>query len=265
MNIDGVNTLACTLACSDLRSKDVRIYPLPHMPVVKDLIPDLTQFYEQYAAVKPWLTTRSPAPANGERLQSKEQQEKVDRPSACILCACCSTSCPSYWWNSDRYLGPAALLAAYRWIIDSRDEATGERLDELDDAFKLYRCHTHHELHRSLSQGPQSGARHRPHQGDDCRAQGMSAQLPGRGQLAWHCRRGMKELDLLLLDYLDGRWTEAAADERTVFEAFLELPDPVIAGYLLGDDQPPDAGTRSLVESLRAAGRPASPAPPGST
>jgi succinate dehydrogenase / fumarate reductase, iron-sulfur subunit len=141
MNIDGVNTLACTRACSDLRSKEVRIYPLPHMPVVKDLIPDLTQFYEQYAAVKPWLTTRTPAPTS-ERLQSKEQQEKVDRPSACILCACCSTSCPSYWWNSDRYLGPAALLAAYRWIIDSRDEATGERLDALDDAFKLYRCHT---------------------------------------------------------------------------------------------------------------------------
>jgi succinate dehydrogenase / fumarate reductase, iron-sulfur subunit len=141
MNIDGMNTLACTRACSDLRSREVRIYPLPHMPVVKDLIPDLTQFYEQYAAVKPWLATRSPAPA-GERLQSKEQQEKVDRPSACILCACCSTSCPSYWWNSDKYLGPAALLAAYRWIIDSRDEATGERLDALDDAFKLYRCHT---------------------------------------------------------------------------------------------------------------------------
>jgi succinate dehydrogenase / fumarate reductase iron-sulfur subunit len=142
MNIDGVNTLACTRACSDLRSGEVRIYPLPHMPVVKDLIPDLTLFYEQYAAVKPWLVTRSPAPANGERLQSKEEQERVDRPSACILCACCSTSCPSYWWNSDRYLGPAALLAAYRWIIDSRDEATGERLDALDDAFKLYRCHT---------------------------------------------------------------------------------------------------------------------------
>lgn len=142
MNIDGVNTLACTLACGDVRSREVRIYPLPHMPVVKDLIPDLTQFYEQYAAVKPWLTTRTPAPAKGERLQSKEDQERIDRPSACILCACCSTSCPSYWWNSDRYLGPAALLAAYRWIIDSRDEATRERLDALEDAFKLYRCHT---------------------------------------------------------------------------------------------------------------------------
>jgi succinate dehydrogenase / fumarate reductase iron-sulfur subunit len=142
MNIDGVNTLACTRACDDVRSADVKIYPLPHMPVVKDLVPDLTQFYAQYAAVKPWLTTRTPAPPDGERRQSKEDQEKIDRPSACILCACCSTSCPSYWWNSDRYLGPAALLAAYRWIIDSRDEATGERLDALEDPFRLYRCHT---------------------------------------------------------------------------------------------------------------------------
>jgi succinate dehydrogenase / fumarate reductase, iron-sulfur subunit len=142
MNIDGVNTLACTMACTDVKGATVNIYPLPHMPVVKDLIPDLTQFYAQYAAVKPWLTTRSPATPDRERLQSKEEQEKIDRPSACILCACCSTSCPSYWWNSDRYLGPAALLAAYRWIIDSRDDATGERLDALEDPFRLYRCHT---------------------------------------------------------------------------------------------------------------------------
>jgi succinate dehydrogenase / fumarate reductase iron-sulfur subunit len=142
MNIDGVNTLACLASCEDIRSAEVRIYPLPHMPVVKDLIPDLTRFYAQYAAVKPWLTARTPAPPDSERLQSKEDQEKIDRPSACILCACCSTACPSYWWNSDRYLGPAALLAAYRWIIDSRDEATGERLDMLEDPFRLYRCHT---------------------------------------------------------------------------------------------------------------------------
>jgi succinate dehydrogenase / fumarate reductase iron-sulfur subunit len=141
MNIDGVNTLACTKACGEVKG-EVRIYPLPHMPVVKDLVPDLTQFYAQYAAVKPWLTGDSPAPTDRERHQSKEDQEKIDRPSACILCACCSTSCPSYWWNSDRYLGPAALLAAYRWIIDSRDDATGERLDDLEDPFRLYRCHT---------------------------------------------------------------------------------------------------------------------------
>jgi len=142
MNIDGVNTLACTKACADVGKATVSIHPLPHMPVVKDLIPDLTQFYAQYAAVKPWLTSRTPAPTDRERHQSKEDQEKIDRPSACILCACCSTSCPSYWWNSDRYLGPAALLAAYRWIIDSRDDSTGERLDQLEDPFRLYRCHT---------------------------------------------------------------------------------------------------------------------------
>jgi succinate dehydrogenase / fumarate reductase iron-sulfur subunit len=141
MNIDGVNTLACTKATADIRG-DVKIYPLPHMPVIKDLVPDLSNFYAQYASVKPWLQTRTPAPPDRERLQSKEDQEKIDQPSACILCACCSTSCPSYWWNSDRYLGPAALLAAYRWIVDTRDEATGERLDELEDPFRLYRCHT---------------------------------------------------------------------------------------------------------------------------
>ncbi len=141
MNIDGTNTLACIKGLDTIPG-EVRIFPLPHMPVVKDLVPDLTNFYAQYAAVKPWLQTRTPPPPDGERLQSKEDQEKVDKPSACILCACCSTSCPSYWWNSDRYLGPAALLAAYRWIVDSRDEATGERLDELEDPFRLYRCHT---------------------------------------------------------------------------------------------------------------------------
>jgi len=131
MNINGQNTLACTKACNELGGGDISIYPLPHLPVVKDLVTDLTNFYAQYAAVKPWLQTTS-----------KHEQERIDRPSACILCACCSTACPSYWWNSERYLGPAALLAAYRWIVDSRDEATGERLDALEDPFRLYRCHT---------------------------------------------------------------------------------------------------------------------------
>jgi succinate dehydrogenase / fumarate reductase, iron-sulfur subunit len=142
MNINGQNTLACTKACDELGDGDIRVYPLPHMEVVKDLVTDLTHFYAQYAAVKPWLQSRTPAAPDRERLQSKEDQERIDRPSACILCACCSTACPSYWWNSERYLGPAALLAAYRWIVDSRDEATGERLDELEDPFRLYRCHT---------------------------------------------------------------------------------------------------------------------------
>jgi succinate dehydrogenase / fumarate reductase, iron-sulfur subunit len=141
MNINGVNRLACTTSMHDL-GREIRIYPLPHMPVVKDLVPDLTQFYAQYAAVQPWLKTQTPAPPDKERLQSKADQEKIDRPSGCILCACCSTACPSYWWNSERFLGPAALLAAHRWIVDSRDEATGERLDQLEDPFRLYRCHT---------------------------------------------------------------------------------------------------------------------------
>ena len=152
MNIDGVNTLACTIAIEAARG-DVKIYPLPHMPVVKDLVPDLSNFYAQYASIKPWIQTRTPAPPDRERLQSKADQEKINEPSACILCACCSTACPSYWWNGDRYLGPAALLAAYRWIVDSRDEATGERLDALEDPFKLYRCHTIMNCTRTCPKG----------------------------------------------------------------------------------------------------------------
>jgi succinate dehydrogenase / fumarate reductase iron-sulfur subunit len=140
MNINGTNTLACTTAAEEIKG-ELKIYPLPHMSVVKDLVPDMTNFYAQYASIKPWLQSDSVVP-EGERLQSEDDRAKLDGLYECILCACCSTSCPSYWWNSDKYLGPAALLQSYRWIADSRDEATGERLDELDDAFKLYRCHT---------------------------------------------------------------------------------------------------------------------------
>lgn len=141
MNIGGINTLACTMAIEDL-SGDINIYPLPHMPVVKDLVPDMTDFYAQYASIKPWMQTQSPPPPDRERLQSKEERAELDGLYECIMCACCSTGCPSYWWSSDRFLGPATLLQAYRWIVDSRDENTGERLDELEDPFRLYRCHT---------------------------------------------------------------------------------------------------------------------------
>lgn len=141
MNIDGTNTLACTKSIEEVRG-DVTITPLPHMEVVKDLVPDLTNFYAQYESVEPWLKSDSQPPSGKERLQSPEDREKLDGLYECILCACCSTSCPSYWWNSDKYLGPAVLLQAYRWIVDSRDEATGDRLDALEDPFKLYRCHT---------------------------------------------------------------------------------------------------------------------------
>ena len=140
MNIDGTNTLACTKAIGDIAGP-VRIYPLPHMPVVKDLVPDLTNFYAQHRSIEPWLQTSTPEPER-EWLQSHDDRENLDGLYECILCACCSTSCPSYWWNGDRYLGPAALLQAYRWLIDSRDEFTGERLDNIEDPFRLYRCHT---------------------------------------------------------------------------------------------------------------------------
>ena len=141
MNIDGTNTLACTQAIEDLPG-EIRITPLPHMEVIKDLVPDFKHFYAQYASIKPWLQTVTPAPANEERLQSVEDRSKLDGLYECILCACCSSGCPSYWWNGDRFLGPAVLLQAYRWLADSRDEMTGERLDALEDPFRLYRCHT---------------------------------------------------------------------------------------------------------------------------
>jgi len=141
MNVDGTNTLACIKDCKDIDG-DVPVYPLPHMQVVKDLVPDLKNAYAQYASVEPWLKSKTPPPPDRERLQSPEERAKLDGLWECVLCFCCSTACPSYWWNSDRYLGPATLLQSYRWIADSRDEETGERLDDLEDPFRLYRCHT---------------------------------------------------------------------------------------------------------------------------
>ena len=139
-NIDGTNTLACTKPIKNT-AKTVKIYPLPHLPVIKDLVPDLSGPYSQYKEIQPWLQSDTPAP-NRERIQSKEERADLDGLWECILCFCCQTSCPSYWWNGDRYMGPAILLQAYRWIADSRDEATGKRLDSLNDGFRLFRCHT---------------------------------------------------------------------------------------------------------------------------
>ncbi len=140
MNIGGHNTLACTKGMTEFDGA-IAIYPLPHTSVLKDLVPDLSHFFAQYRSIQPWLDTKSPTPER-EWLQSSNERAHLDGLYECILCACCTTSCPSYWWNGDRYLGPAALLQAYRWIIDSRDEATGERLDNVEDPFRLYRCHT---------------------------------------------------------------------------------------------------------------------------
>ncbi|MBP0447046.1 succinate dehydrogenase iron-sulfur subunit [Roseomonas sp. SSH11] len=152
MNIDGLNTLACLKPIEDVTG-EVRINPLPHMPVVKDLVPDLSHIYAQLTSIQPWLKSDTAPPPDGERLQSKEERAKLDGLWECILCFCCSTACPSYWWNGDRYLGPAVLLQAYRWIADSRDEATGDRLDQLQDPFRLYRCHTIMNCARTCPKG----------------------------------------------------------------------------------------------------------------
>ena len=141
MNMGGENGLACIRAIEDVPGEAVVVYPLPHMRVIKDLVTDFRQFWAQYESIEPWLKTRTPPPER-ERLQTPAERERLDGLWECILCACCSTSCPSYWWNAERYLGPAVLLQAYRWIADSRDEATGERLDDLEDPYRLYRCHT---------------------------------------------------------------------------------------------------------------------------
>lgn len=142
MNINGTNTLAC-LSYIENQPDKCKIYPLPHMYIIKDLVPDMTNFYKQYTSIKPWLIQKKESkPKNGENLQSINDRKKLDGMYECILCACCSTSCPSYWWNSDKYLGPAVLMQAYRWIEDSRDDLTIERLNKLNDSFKLYRCQT---------------------------------------------------------------------------------------------------------------------------
>tara|TARA_A100001035_G_scaffold255782_1_gene230567 strand:+ start:200 stop:922 length:723 start_codon:yes stop_codon:yes gene_type:complete len=143
MNIDGINTLAC-LSSIPKDDKEVVLNPLPHMYVVKDLVPDMTNFYQQYKSIKPWLIqNKDNSPKEGkENIQSKTDRDKLQDMDKCILCACCSTSCPSYWWNSDKYLGPAVLMQANRWVQDSRDDAKKERLSELRDPFSLYRCHT---------------------------------------------------------------------------------------------------------------------------
>ena len=146
MNINGKNTLACLCPLEE----STIIYPLPHMPVVRDLVVDMKNFYKQYKEIKPWLHTTKKG--NGEHIQTIEERRKLDGMYECILCACCSTSCPSYWWNGDQYLGPAVLMQAYRWIEDSRDENTSERLEYVNDAMKLFKCKTINELFKHLPQ-----------------------------------------------------------------------------------------------------------------
>nr|UMK69360.1 complex II functional subunit B [Ganoderma lucidum] len=152
MNINGQNTLACLCRIDTNASKDTKIYPLPHMYIVKDLVPDLTQFYKQYKSIEPYLQNDNP-PADREFLQSQEDRKKLDGMYECILCACCSTSCPSYWWNQDEYLGPATLMAAYRWMADSRDTYKAHRMEKMQNELSLYRCHTIFNCARTCPKG----------------------------------------------------------------------------------------------------------------
>lgn len=155
MNIDGTNWLACTRFISDT-AQTASIYPLNNLPVIRDLVPDLTHLYAQYASIEPWLQTTTPA-AESERLQSPEDRDLLDGFYECILCFCCTSGCPSHWWNGSRFLGPAVLLQAWRWLADSRDEATGKRLDDLEDPFRLYRCHTILNCTRTCPKGLNPG------------------------------------------------------------------------------------------------------------
>lgn len=155
MNIDGTNWLACTRSISDLATP-ATIYPLANLKIIKDLVPDQTHLFAQHRLVQPWLRSKTPAPER-ERLQSLEERHKLDGLYECILCFCCTSGCPSHWWNGDRFLGPAVLLQANRWLVDSRDEATGERLDDLEDPFRLYRCHTILNCTRTCPKGLNPG------------------------------------------------------------------------------------------------------------
>nr|XP_009503252.1 PREDICTED: succinate dehydrogenase [ubiquinone] iron-sulfur subunit, mitochondrial [Phalacrocorax carbo] len=158
MNIAGGNTLACIKRIDPDLNKVTKIYPLPHMYVVKDLVPDLSNFYAQYKSIEPYLKKKDESKQGKEQyLQSIEDRQKLDGLYECILCACCSTSCPSYWWNGDKYLGPAVLMQAYRWMIDSRDDYTEERLAQLQDPFSLYRCHTIMNCTRTCPKGLNPG------------------------------------------------------------------------------------------------------------
>ena len=141
MNINGKNGLACLTNMNTL-SGDIVLKPLPGLPVIRDLIVDMTQFFNQYHSIKPYLQNDTPTSPSKERLQSPEEREELDGLYECILCASCSTACPSFWWNPDKFVGPAGLLQAYRFIADSRDQATAERLDDLDNTYRLFRCHT---------------------------------------------------------------------------------------------------------------------------
>ncbi|ELU09592.1 hypothetical protein CAPTEDRAFT_21987 [Capitella teleta] len=161
MNINGGNTLACLAKIDTNTNKTSKIYPLPHMYVVKDLVPDMNNFYAQYKHIEPYLKKKDVQEEDYGKVayfQSPEDRVKLDGMYECILCACCSTSCPSYWWNSDKYLGPAVIMQAYRWIMDSRDDFGADRLSKMNDKWSLYKCHTIMNCTKTCPKGLNPGA-----------------------------------------------------------------------------------------------------------
>ena len=212
MNINGKNGLACITNLKDVK-EPVELRPLPGLPVIRDLIVDMSQFFKQYHSIKPYLVNDSPPPEK-ERLQSPEDREELDGLYECILCACCSTACPSFWWNPDKFVGPAGLLAAYRFIADTRDEAIGARSGRSRGSLPALPLPHDHELRRRLSEGAQPHEGHQQDQGDHGQAGGVMpprVRQPVRmdttelNRLRWRCRRGLLENDLILARYLDAR------------------------------------------------------------
>ncbi|ACO75400.1 SdhB [Laribacter hongkongensis HLHK9] len=254
MNINGRNGLACI---TDLRSlkQPITLRPLPGLPVIRDLIVDMTQFFKQYHSIKPYLINDTPAP-DRERYQSPEDREKLDGLYECILCACCSTSCPSFWWNPDKYVGPAGLLAAYRFIIDSRDEATSERLDNLNDPYRLFRCHTIMNCTDVCPKGPESGQGDRQHQGHDGHPGDLMMDSrydrAARQRIRWHSRRGLLEMDLVLTRFLDRHFDTLGDEEMDAYVRLLELIDTEFLEIVNGKRDVDDPALQPLVDMLRA-------------
>ena len=245
MNINGKNGLACLTNMRTLPGTIV-LKPLPGLPVIRDLIVDMTQFFNQYDSIKPYLVNDTPPPEK-ERLQSPEERDELNGLYECILCASCSTSCPSFWWNPDKFVGPAGLLQAYRFIADSRDQDTAERLDNLEDPYRLFRCHTHHELRRCLPEGLESDARHRQDQGNDCAAHNLSTIGPDRvtdaadclideralSRLKWSCRRGLLENDLFIERFFQTHEARLSLRQARGLQHLMDLSDNDLLDLLL--------------------------------
>ena len=264
MNINGKNGLACITNLNELK-EPVELRPLPGLPVIRDLIVDMSQFFKQYHSIKPYLVNDTPPPEK-ERLQSPEDREELDGLYECILCACCSTACPSFWWNPDKFVGPAGLLAAYRFIADTRDQATSERLDDLEDPVPAVPLPHDHELRRRLPEGPQPDEGDRQDQGNHGQAGGVMQRLRrdlaltrrhGRDRaqppaLALPARHAGERSDPRAVSRRAGR-ARSTAEDVAALDRLLDLADNELWDLLAGRAEPADATLRPLVSALRAA------------